>query len=261
MIARVLAIAGSDSGGGAGIQADIKTITMLGGYAMTAVTAITVQNTLGVSAVHGIPDAIVRGQIRSVIEDIGVDAVKIGMLGAATTIATVAAALIDVRAPVILDPVMVAKGGSRLLAEDAVSALRQQLLARVDLVTPNAPELAVLTGLPVGSADDLRLAARALRRLGARAVLAKGGHLPGDEVVDWLLSDGDELRFSSARRHTRDTHGTGCTLSSAIATGLARGLPLDAAIAAARDYLQSAIDAAPGLGHGHGPLGHNFVLL
>ena len=262
MIARVLAIAGSDSGGGAGIQADIKTITMLGGYAMTAVTAITVQNTLGVTAVHAIPDEIVQGQIRAVVDDIGVDAIKIGMLGNAATIAAVAEALDAVaEVPIVLDPVMVAKGGSRLLEAGAISALKAGLLSRAALVTPNAPELAVLTGRDVRTETEMLRAGRALLRAGAAAVLAKGGHLQGDTVVDWLLTAEAETRFAAPRRDTPHTHGTGCTLSSAVATGLAKGLSLVEAVAEARDYLQAAMDAAPGLGRGHGPLGHNFALL
>lgn len=262
MIARVLAIAGSDSGGGAGIQADIKAITMLGGFAMTAVTAVTVQNTLGVTGVHAIPEQIIRDQIRAVLDDLGADAIKIGMLGSSATIHAVADAIADVDVPIVLDPVMVAKGGSRLMAEEAVEAMRRQLLPRATLITPNAPELEVLTGLQCRNEQELLHAGRQLlQQAGGAAVLAKGGHVESDPVVDWLLEAGGEQRFTSARRYTQHTHGTGCTLSSAIATGLAKGLPLIEAVAEAREYLQAAIDAAPGLGRGHGPLGHNFVLL
>ncbi|WP_199555813.1 bifunctional hydroxymethylpyrimidine kinase/phosphomethylpyrimidine kinase [Sandaracinobacteroides hominis] len=258
---RVLIIAGSDSGGGAGIQADIKTVTMLGGYAATAVTAITVQNTLGVSAVHPVPPGIVAGQIRAVLEDIGADAVKIGMLGDAATVEAVADALMGVSAPIVLDPVMVAKGGASLLAEEAVEALLRRLLPHAAVVTPNAPELEVLAGSDVADEADMLLAAQELLGMGPAAVLAKGGHLEGERVVDWLVSHNGQQRFEAPRIATRSTHGTGCTLASAVATGLAAGLPLAVAVERARGFVLSAMAAAPGLGQGHGPLGHNFALL
>jgi len=260
VIPRVLIIAGSDSGGGAGIQADIKTVTMLGGYAMTAVTAVTVQNTLGVSAVHAVPPEIVAAQIRSVLDDLGADAIKIGMLGDVATIEAVAGALAGVDRPLVLDPVMVAKGGSRLLADDAVAAL-SRLLPRAALLTPNAPELAALVGAAVTDEESMVAAARRLLASGVPAVLAKGGHLEADPVPDWLVTAAGEQAFRSPRRHTEHTHGTGCTLSSAIATGLAKGWPLPRAVEEGRAYLQQALAMAPGLGHGHGPLGHNFSLL
>lgn len=260
-IPRVLIIAGSDSGGGAGIQADIKTVTMLGGYAMTAVTAITVQNTLGVSAVHAVPPGIVSGQIRAVLDDIGADAIKIGMLGDSATVEAVAEALEGVEIPIVLDPVMVAKGGGKLLADDAVEALVRLLLPRARLVTPNVPELSVLTGLEVADEADMLLAAQELVGQGAAAVLAKGGHLEGEIVADWLVTHHGQQRFEAPRMSTPHTHGTGCTLASAIATGLAAGLPLAIAVERARAYLQAALAAAPGLGRGQGPLGHNFALL
>jgi hydroxymethylpyrimidine/phosphomethylpyrimidine kinase len=258
---RVLVIAGSDSGGGAGIQADIKTVTLLGGYAATAITAITVQNTLGVTAIHAVPPEIVSGQIRAVLDDIGADAIKIGMLGNAATIEAVAQALRGVRTPIVLDPVMVAKGGSSLLADEAVGALVDLLLPLATVITPNAPELAVLTQTDVSDEADMLLAAQELLAQGPGAVLAKGGHLSGDIVVDWLVSANSQQRFEAARIDSRHTHGTGCTLASAVATGLAAGLPLSEAVVRARAYLVAAILAAPGFGSGHGPLGHNFAIL
>ena len=261
MIPRVLIIAGSDSGGGAGIQADIKTVTMLGGYAMTAVTAITVQNTLGVSAVHGVPPEIVSGQIRAVLDDIGADAIKIGMLGDSATVEAVADALDGVDIPIVLDPVMVAKGGGKLLADEAVEALMRRMMPRARLITPNTPELSVLTDTAIEDEADMLLAAQELAGQGAAAVLAKGGHLAGEPVVDWLVTANSQQRFEAPRMSTPHTHGTGCTLASAIATGLAAGLPLAVAVERGRAYLQSALAAAPGLGKGHGPLGHNFALL
>ena len=260
-VPRVLIIAGSDSGGGAGIQADIKTVTMLGGYAMTAVTAITVQNTLGVSAVHAVPPEIVSGQIRAVLDDLGADAIKIGMLGDSMTVNAVADALEGVDIPIVLDPVMVAKGGSRLLADEAVEALMCRLMPRARLITPNVPELSVLTDTAIDDEADMLLAAQELAGQGAAAVLAKGGHLEGEIVADWLVTPGGQQRYESPRIHSPHTHGTGCTLASAIATGLAAGLSLDAAVERGRTYLQAAMAAAPGLGGGHGPLGHNFALL
>jgi len=261
MIPRVLIIAGSDSGGGAGIQADIKTVTMLGGYAATAVTAVTVQNTLGVAGIHSIPPGIVEGQIKAVLDDIGADAIKIGMLGDAVTIEAVARALAGVSLPIVLDPVMVAKGGARLLQDDAVAALVRLLLPRATLLTPNVPELEVLSGINVTDEADMLLAAQELLAAGPGAVLAKGGHMEGERVVDWLVTHNSQLRFEAPRVSTRHNHGTGCTLSSAIAAGLAAGLPLAVAVERARAYLLSALTAAPGLGQGHGPIGHNFALL
>lgn len=258
---RVLIIAGSDSGGGAGIQADIKTVTMLGGYAATAITAVTVQNTLGVSAIHAVPPEIVAAQIRAVLDDIGADAIKIGMLGDVATIEAVARALDGVKVPIVLDPVMVAKGGSALLEDEAVGALVALLLPRAAVVTPNAPELSVLAETHVCDEADMLLAAQELLARGPGAVLAKGGHLDGDRVVDWLVTHNSQQRFEAPRISTAHTHGTGCTLASAVAHGLAAGLPLPTAVERARAYLMAAIAAAPGLGAGHGPLGHNFAIL
>ena len=262
-VPRILIVAGSDSSGGAGIQADIKTVTMLGGYAASAVTAVTVQDTTGVSAVHAIPADVIAAQMRSVFDDIGVDAVKLGMLGSAEVIAAVAAVLRTVTVPIVLDPVMVAKGGASLLDDadggHAVAAL-MALLPLVALVTPNTPELAVLTGTEIDDEGDALLAAQELLGLGARAVLAKGGHLPGSEVVDWLVTRNGHTRFASPRLAGRHTHGTGCTLASAIAVGLGRREALADAVAAARAYVVGAIAHAPGFGAGHGPLGHGWVL-
>lgn len=260
MIPRILIVAGSDSSGGAGIQADIKTVTMLGGYAATAVTAVTVQNTLGVSDVHAIPAAIVAAQMRAVIDDIGVDAVKVGMLGDAAVIAAVADVLRSVIVPIVLDPVMVAKGGAVLLADDAVAALVRHLLPLATIVTPNSPELAALTGVEVDDEGDAVLAAQELLGQGARAVMVKGGHMEGDELADWLVTSNAQARYAAPRIATRHTHGTGCTLASAVAVGLGRGLPLAEAVAVARAYVRGAIAHAPGFGGGHGPLGHNWTV-
>ena len=259
MVPRILIVAGSDSSGGAGIQADIKTVTMLGGYAATAVTAVTVQDTTGVHAVHAVPPEVVAAQMRAVIDDIGVDAVKLGMLGSADVIAAVATVLRGVTVPIVLDPVMVAKGGARLLDDAAITALLT-LLSMAAIVTPNTPELAALTETEIEDEGDALLAAQELIGRGARAVLAKGGHLAGDEVVDWLVTRNGHTRFAGPRIVTRHTHGTGCTLASAIAVGLGRSEPLTDAVAAARAYVAGAIVHAPGFGAGHGPLGHNWTL-
>ncbi|WP_017669210.1 bifunctional hydroxymethylpyrimidine kinase/phosphomethylpyrimidine kinase [Sandarakinorhabdus sp. AAP62] len=260
MVARILAIAGSDSGGGAGIQADIKTITMLGGHAMTAVTAITVQNTQGVSAMHAVPPEIVAGQIRACIDDIGVDAIKIGMLGNEASINAVADALEDVRVPIVLDPVMIAKGGAALIEEEAVWALMQRLLPMATVITPNLPELVALTETEVEDAADMLLAAQELLNAGPRAVLAKGGHLEGDLLTDWLVSRHGHQAFTDTKIDTTSSHGTGCTLSSALACGLGQGLSLPEAVKRARIYVRLALRSAPGLGHGHGPMGHGQVI-
>jgi len=265
--ARILTVAGSDSGGGAGIQGDLKTIERLGGFAMTAVTAVTAQNTLGVHGVWSLPPDAVERQIAAVADDIGVDAVKTGMLDSAALVRTVAAVLrrlgvarsVAVGArpvPLVVDPVMVAKSGQALLAEEARGALRDELLPLAALVTPNVPEAEVLTGLPAGTLEQRELVARRLVELGAGAALVKGGHTEGETVVD-LLFDGHEVRlFNAVRVHTQHTHGTGCTLSAAVATGLGQGLPLAQAVERGIRYVQAAIAHAPGLGAGHGPLGH-----
>lgn len=259
---RVLIIAGSDSGGGAGIQADIKTVTALGGYAMTAITAITVQNTQGVFGVHGVPTNIVADQIRVVMEDIGADALKIGMLGDAATVEAVADAIEKhaPNVPLVLDPVMIAKGGASLLQESAIDALKRRLIPRATLVTPNAPEAERLTGLRVRSEEDQERAGEALLGLGARAALVKGGHIEGDMIRDVLITAEETFIFEGYRIETKATHGTGCTLASAIAVSIAQGISLEYSVERARQYLREAILQAPGFGHGHGPLDHGWPL-
>jgi len=243
---RILAIAGSDSSGGAGIQADIKTITMLGGYAMTAITAITAQNTLGVTGIEALSPAMVGAQIDACLSDLGADAVKIGMLGSPEIAAVVAERLEELTIPVVFDPVMVATSGS-VLADAATVAGFERLMALATLTTPNVPELEALGGA----------GAMALRKI---TYLAKGGDAEGEVLHDRLVRPGaDDIVWSSSRIDTRHTHGTGCTLSSAIATQLAKGLPLEAAIEDAREFVQAALLRAPGFGAGHGPMGHQAV--
>ncbi len=263
MPGRVLIIAGSDSGGGAGIQADLKTVLALGGYGMTAITALTAQNTRGVAGIHPVPTPFVRLQMAEVLDDLGADALKTGMLGGAEVIQAVAEEIAARAAttPLVVDPVMVAKGGARLLDPGAEAALREHLLPRATVLTPNLPEAAVLTGLPVDSETDRLRVLIALRALGPGAVLLKGGHGDGAVVVD-LLAVGDQLyRFESPRLETRHTHGTGCTLASAVATGLAQGLTVPGAVARAQTYVHRAVAGAPGLGHGHGPLDHGHPVM
>jgi len=257
---RLLTIAGSDSGGGAGIQADLKTFAAHGAFGMSVVTAVTAQDTRGVRAVHEVPPEVVQAQLDAVLEDLGVDAVKIGMLGGAAVTRVVAERLASVSVPIVLDPVMVAKGGAPLLRDDAVAVLRDQLLPLATVVTPNLPEAERLTGLPVRTDAERLAAARvlaaALRCAGA-AVLLKGGHAEANgDVVDLLVSGTSVERFTHPRQRTRATHGTGCTLSAAIAARLARGEELRVAVAGAIDYVQRAMAAAPGFGSGHGPLWH-----
>jgi len=257
---RILAIAGSDSSGGAGIQADIKTITMLGGYAMTAVTAITAQNTCGVQGIAPIAPTMVAQQIASCTSDIGVDAVKIGMLHDSEVIAAVAAALEGLAVPVVLDPVMIATSGAALIDPDAVAAMRELLFPEATLLTPNLPELAALAGRSFHGVAAMTAAAEELAEASGAAVLAKGGHGEGERVTDVLFVPGQApLAFEHARLDTVHTHGTGCTLSSAIATLLGRGEPLAEAVRRARHFVFEAIRAAPGYGTGHGPLGHQAV--
>ena len=257
---RVLIIAGSDSGGGAGVQADIKTVTALGGYAATAITAVTVQNTLGVTAVHPIPAEFVEAQARAVLDDIGADAIKTGMLGGTATVEAVARVLSGFQASVVLDPVMLSKSGAALLDPGALSAFRALLIPQASLLTPNAPEAEALTGVQVASLGGQRRAADALLAQGAWAVLVKGGHLPGASIVDLLVTRHGEHRFEHPRLETRHTHGTGCTLASACAAGLAQGLPLAEAVERAVTYTARAIANAPGLGAGAGPLDHGWPL-
>jgi hydroxymethylpyrimidine/phosphomethylpyrimidine kinase len=260
---RVLIVAGSDSGGGAGVQGDIKTIAALGGYAMSAITAITVQNTLGVSGVHEVPPEIVQRQIEAVMGDLGADAWKLGMLGSAEHVRVVLEAYREVGAgvPVVLDPVMIAKGGASLLAEDAVAVIRDELMPIAAIVTPNAPEAEALTGVEVRDLDGQINAAEILvEQLGAYAALVKGGHIEGDIIRDVLLTREGYRVFESKRIDTRATHGTGCTLASAIAAHMAQGAAIESAVEQARAYLMQAILHAPGFGAGHGPLGHNWMV-
>lgn len=266
---RLLTLAGSDSGGGAGIQADLKTFAAHGAYGMSVITALTAQNTRTVTAVHETPPEMVAAQIDAVFDDLGADAVKIGMLASAPIIRAVAGRLRVWRAetapglPVVLDPVMIAKSGAALLRDDAVEALVADLLPLCTLVTPNAPELERLTGLPVCSEEQQRAAAEALgKSAGGAAVLAKGGHLAGGEVVDLLLSQGTCWRFAHPRAETRATHGTGCTLSAAIASRLGWGDGLPEAVGGGIAYLLGAMAAAYplGKGDGHGPVDHFYNL-
>lgn len=257
MRGRVLSVAGSDSGGGAGIQADIKTITALRGYGATAITALTAQNTLGVQEVLAVPAAFVAAQMRAVLDDIGADAIKTGMLGDAGIITAVADVL-AARPPIalVVDPVMVAKGGARLLDPNAIDVLRARLFSRASLITPNLPEAEALLGMRIGDEASMLQAGQALAAQSGAAVLMKGGHAPGDSVVDLLIAPAGVWRFEDARQPGRHTHGTGCTLASAIATRLAQGADLLTAVSDARQFVQAAIAAAPGLGGGHGPLNH-----
>jgi hydroxymethylpyrimidine/phosphomethylpyrimidine kinase len=259
---RVLIVAGSDSGGGAGIQADIKTVTMLGGFAATAITALTAQNTEGVHGVVPVDPSFIRLQMEVVLDDIGADAVKTGMLHDAAVIDTVASVLAERAAgvPLVLDPVMVAKGGAPLIEPGAIDALKARLVPRAAVLTPNLPEAEILVGHAIGDVAAMREAARELLGLGCGAVLLKGGHLDGDTVHDVLASGAGFTEWTSPRIATRHTHGTGCTLASAIAAGLAQGMAVAASIERARDYVLRAIASAPGLGRGHGPLDHAHPL-
>jgi hydroxymethylpyrimidine/phosphomethylpyrimidine kinase len=264
--ARVLSIAGSDSGGGAGIQADLKTCAALGCYGMTAITAITVQNTLGVTGIHSIPLDTVRGQIDAVVQDIGVDAVKIGMLATPEVVSVVADAIRrhQIR-NVVLDPVMVATSGDRLIAPETAQVLVRELFPLATVITPNLDEAAMLLGRDIDGIGELDAAVADLLAMGAPAVLLKGGHLSGNLVMDVLgrqgQSHGDYLRLQSQRIATHNGHGTGCTLSSAIASYLAQGLALPEAVTLARQYILGAIEAGADVytGRGHGPLNHGYA--
>lgn len=256
-IKTALTIAGSDSGGGAGIQADLKTFAAHGIFGTSAITAITAQNTVGVAAVHVLPADLVTAQIEAVASDIHVSATKIGMLATAAIVESVAAAIAELQLPlVVVDPVMIAKSGDRLLDEDAVAAIRQELLPRSLVVTPNIPEAEALAGRPIASLDDRKDAARRIQKLGPSAVVVKGGHGDGPELVD-LLFDGREFHeFKTARIDTRNTHGTGCTFASAIAAHLAVGNRLVDAVGSAQAYVAGAIRHGLAIGRGHGPLDH-----
>lgn len=259
---RVLIVAGSDSGGGAGIQADIKAVTALGGHAASAITALTAQNTMGVFGIHEVPLEFLRQQMELVLEDIGADCIKTGMLHSPAVIELVADVL-EAKAPevpVVVDPVMVAKGGARLLQEQATEALRARMLPLATVLTPNVPEAEILAGMDIPDAAAQRAAGEVLRGHGARAVLMKGGHMPGETICDLLLGESGEEAFTGPRIDTRHTHGTGCTLASAIACGLALGRPLADAVGRARNYVAEAIRTAPGLGQGHGPLNHGHTM-
>jgi hydroxymethylpyrimidine/phosphomethylpyrimidine kinase len=258
---RVLIIAGSDSGGGAGIQADIKAVTMTGGYAMTAVTAITVQNTLGVFDVHPIPLKTIKDQIICVTDDIGADCFKTGMLGTIEVVETIGETLaLYPKIARVIDPVMIAKGGHPLLQEKAIEAVRSIMIPNATLLTPNAPEAEKFAQVAVETLDGQRRAAEKLLRMGARAVLVKGGHIEGATFTDLLATEYGETYFEATRIKSTSTHGTGCTLASAISSYSAQGLELVEAINKAREYVFKAIETAKGYGKGHGPLNHNWNL-
>ena len=252
-----LTIAGSDSGGGAGIQADLKTFAAHGVFGTSAITAVTAQNTLGVTAWQAMAADLVTAQIEAVAGDFDLQAVKIGMLANAAIVEAVGAAIEALDLPqVVLDPVMVAKGGDRLLEGDAVDAMTRELLPRTRILTPNIPEAEALSGMTIKSVEDMRSAAARILRLGPRVVLVKGGHLAGPEAIDVAVTPTDSFEIRRPRVNTTSTHGTGCTLSSAIAANLALGLELPQALERAREYLDGALRHAPGLGRGQGPLGH-----
>ncbi|MGE3272523.1 MAG: bifunctional hydroxymethylpyrimidine kinase/phosphomethylpyrimidine kinase [Chloroflexota bacterium] len=253
-----LTIAGSDSGGGAGIQADLKTFSALGVYGMSAITAITAQNTTGVTAVFELPTDLIAAQIDAVVTDIGVDAVKTGMIASSEIIRVVAGKIREYGiSTLVVDPVMVATSGDRLLREDAVDALRTELIPLAAVITPNLPEAGVLIGREISTLDEMREAAREIVGLGARSVMVKGGHLEGD-AVDIFYDGASFLELSAPRIDTTSTHGTGCTLAAGIAALLARGETLEAAVKGSKAYLTTAIERAFPLGHGHGPVHHFY---
>ena len=262
MNGRVLICAGSDSSGGAGIQADIKTVTALGCFAATAITALTSQNTKGVFNVLDIPTSFLRQQMTVVLEDIGADVIKTGMLHNAEVIRTISNILESLgdSSSLVVDPVMVAKGGPSLLQVSAVDALKSELIHKADVLTPNIPEAEVLAGIEITSVDDMRRAGERLLNMGPKSVLIKGGHLTDDTLTDILLTQSEEKLYSSPRLKTVHTHGTGCTLASAIAAGIAQGLEVQIATERARKYVFEAIRTAPGLGAGHGPLNHAHTI-
>lgn len=258
MHGQVLVVAGSNSSGGAGIQADIKTVTALGGYAAAAITAVTAQSTKGVLAIHAIPATLVAKQMEAVLTDIGADCIKTGMLHSAATIEAVADAIAQFApgVPVVVDPLMIAKGGERLLKLSAVDALKRSLLVDATVLTPNIPEAEALTGMTIRDIEDMKHAAEMVHTLGPKAVLLTGGHMRGDTICDVLHDEDGAEVYESQRVNTPHTHGTGCTLASAIATGIAQGLAVRPAIARARAYVRDAILSAPGLGQGFGPINH-----
>lgn len=262
MHGRVLIIATSDCSGGAGIQADTKTVTALNGYAMTALAALTSQNTQKVYRIVDLPGDFIREQIEACATDIGVDAVKIGMLHLPENMSTVATALRDFcpKAPVVVDPVMVAKTGAKLITDEALRMLKVELMPLTTILCPNIPEAEALAGMTIRNVDDMKTCAMMLRTMGPEAVLLKGGHMQGDQIMDVLATDDDMITVVNPWLNTKHTHGTGCTLSSAIATGLAQGMSLTRAVQRATEYVHQAIRTAPGLGHGHGPLNHAWPL-
>lgn len=259
---RILSIAGSDSSGGAGIQADIKTIAMLGGYAMTAITTVTAQNTVGVQAIAPMSGDVVAKQIASCLDDIGVDAIKIGMLHDVEIISAVADALVGVKAPIVVDPVMIATSGAALIDPKAIMELRERLFPKATLITPNLPELGHLLERNLTDSSQMAKAAEELSNMTGAAVLAKGGHTGDERIIDILYQPGPNARavqFDHQRIDTPHTHGTGCTLSSAVATLIGHGQPLEHAVRLGRNFVLRAIEAAPGFGDGNGPLGHHAV--
>lgn len=257
-IAKVLIIAGSDSGGGAGIQGDIKTVTCLGGYAATAITALTAQNTLGVFGIHDVPEEFIAQQIKLVLDDIGADTIKTGMLNKETVIATVADIISSYpHINLILDPVMFAKGGAALLEPSALFLLKSRLIPLATIITPNIPEAEYLAEMPIKTTNDMKAAAQKILSLGCKAVLLKGGHLESENVTDLLLTADGETMFEQPRINSKNTHGTGCALASAVATGIAQKIPLKEAVNRARNYVLEAIKTAPdNIGKGHGALNH-----
>jgi hydroxymethylpyrimidine/phosphomethylpyrimidine kinase len=258
---RVLTVAGSDSGGGAGIQADLKTITVLGGFGMSVITALTAQNTLGVHGIHDVPPAFVAAQFDAVASDIGIDAAKTGMLATSEVLRVVAGKIRQYGIEkLVVDPVMVAKGGAALIREEAKQTLITELVPLAFVLTPNVPEAEVLSGRRIATLSDMREAARVIAGLGAKNVVLKGGHLAGD-AADLLYDGRDFTVFSAARTATADTHGTGCTYSAAIATGLARGLDVPEAVGEAKRYITEAIRCAWRIGGGHGPTNHLAPLM
>ena len=263
MKGRVLICAGSDSGGGAGIQADIKTVTALGGFATTAITALTAQNTMGVSSIIEVPINFLLEQIRVVLSDLGADCIKTGMLHNAQVIEAVSEAIEKDggKKYLVVDPVMVAKGGHELLELSALHALKSHMIVRADLLTPNIPEAELLTGLEISDIDTMRRAAYAILEMGSKAVLLKGGHLKGETLTDILVTKDNEKIYSGPRLLTKHTHGTGCSMASAVATGVAQGNTLEMAVERAREYVFTAIKTAPQFGKGHGPLNHAHTVM
>ncbi|MDC1428180.1 bifunctional hydroxymethylpyrimidine kinase/phosphomethylpyrimidine kinase, partial [Rhodospirillaceae bacterium] len=263
MTGRVLICAGSDSGGGAGIQADIKTVTALGGFASTALTALTAQNTTGVFSIQEVPIDFIAEQMRVILSDLGADCIKTGMLHNVEVIETVAEVIERevLNIYLVVDPVMVAKGGHRLLDVSALDALKSLMVTKADLLTPNIPEAKLLTGLNIKDLDTMRRAAYKILELGAKAVLLKGGHLDSEILTDLLVTKNSEQTYSGPRLNTKHTHGTGCTMASAIATCIAQDCPLEEAVQRARDFVFKAIQTAPGIGNGNGPLNHAHTVV